>query len=180
MRCFVGLPLPEDLTDRLEEIAGGLRVGRAVPAENMHLTLAFLDDQPEAALDALHEELEGMRATAPRIRLEGLDLFGGDKPRVLFAAVAQDAALSELRRTVRGAARAAGIELPHERFRPHVTLVRFSRFAPGERDALDRLMARHAGFVWPAFRAAEMALMQSVLTHEGAVYEALARYPLAP
>ena len=32
MRAFVGIPLPEDLTDRLEELAVGLRFGCAVPA----------------------------------------------------------------------------------------------------------------------------------------------------
>ncbi|MBR9844371.1 MAG: hypothetical protein GYB25_14515 [Rhodobacteraceae bacterium] len=35
-----------------------LRVGRKPPEENLHLTLAFLDDQPEAVLSELHEALQ--------------------------------------------------------------------------------------------------------------------------
>ncbi|MEG3660568.1 RNA 2',3'-cyclic phosphodiesterase [Celeribacter halophilus] len=122
MRAFVGLPLPDDLTDRLEALAAPLRFGRAVPAENMHVTLAFLDDRPEDLLAELHEELASLSLPAPEIAVAGLDVFGGGKPRLLFASVTQDEALTALRNKVRQAARAVGIDLPHERFRPHISL----------------------------------------------------------
>lgn len=178
MRVFVGIPLPEDLRDRLEELAAGLRFGRAVPAENMHITLAFLDEQPEELLADLHEELSGLYLSAHEIAIDGLDLFGGDKPRLLFAAVRPNEALSDLHKKVRQAARAAGIELSHKRFRPHVTLRRFQRLGFGERDELERFLTQQGAFHVPAFRAASVEMVQSHLTHEGALYETLASYPL--
>lgn len=179
MRAFVGLPVPDDLAERLETLAT-LRFGRAVPAENMHITLAFLDDQPEVTFQVLHEALEAQVLRAPQIAVAGLDAFGGDKPRALIAAIAPDEALTELRKKVRQAACSAGVELSHERFRPHITLRRFQRLSPEERDGLERLMAAQGGFTWPAFRPAEVEMAQSTLTQGGAVYDTLVRYPLAP
>jgi 2'-5' RNA ligase len=178
VRAFVGIPLPDDLSDRLEELAAGLRFGRAIPAENMHVTLAFLDEQPEEVLADLREELAGLHLRSPEIALEGLDLFGGDKPRLLFAAVMPNEALAELHKKVRQAARAAGIALSHERFRPHVTLRRFQRLGFGERDALERFLTLSGAFHAPAFRPASFEMVQSHLSHEGATYETLASYPL--
>ncbi|MCA0044025.1 RNA 2',3'-cyclic phosphodiesterase [Celeribacter litoreus] len=177
MRAFVGLPLPDDLTDRLEELAAGLRFGRAVPAENMHVTLAFLDEQPEDVLAELHAVLEEVECPAPTINIEGLGLFGGDKPRLLFASVEQGTALSHLREKVRTAARSAGVTLAHKRFRPHISLRRFQRLAPTERMELDTFLAARGAFTWPAFDASEMQLVQSTLSHDGAHYDALATYP---
>ncbi|SFJ71720.1 2'-5' RNA ligase [Celeribacter neptunius] len=179
MRAFVGIPLPEDLSDRFEDLASGLRLGRAVPAENMHVTLAFLDDQPEEVLAELHEALSAMTLPQPEIAIEGLDLFGGAKPRLLFASVTAHEALTELRRKVRQAVQRVGITLPHERFRPHVTLRRFNRLAPFERDELERFLTLQGGFQWPGFRPEACQMVESLLTQEGAQYEVLASYPLS-
>ena len=178
MRAFVGIPLPEDLTDRLEELAVGLRFGRAVPAENMHVTLAFLDEQPEEVLADLHEALAGMHLPAPHLEIDGLDVFGGDKPRLLFARVVPDAGLSDLRAKVRQAAGQVGIALKHERFRPHITLRRFSRLSPHERLELVHFFTACGGFAWPGFAAPDCVLYASHLTQDGAQYDRLATYPL--
>lgn len=179
MRAFVSLPVPDDLADRLTALAA-LRFGRAVPAENMHITLAFLDDQPELTLQALYEALEAQVLRAPQVEVAGLGVFGGDKPRVLIAAIAPDDGLTELRRKVRQAARSAGIELSHERFRPHISLRRFQRLGPEECNGLERLLAAQGGFTWPAFRPTEIEMVQSTLTQGGAIYDTLVRLPLAP
>lgn len=180
MRAFVGLPLPEDLIEALGRVQAGLGVGRAVPPENLHLTLAFLDDQPETALAALDAELQAIAGPVPEVRIAGLDLVGGsDAVRLLMAAVAPDPALAALRKRVRGAARAAGIGLKRERFRPHVTLARFRRRqAPGEPVRIADFLAREGGFSWPGFAAGEFVLYRSTLTPEGALYDPLAVYTL--
>lgn len=179
MRAFVGISLPEELSDRLEELAGALRFGRGVPAENMHVTLGFLDEQPEEVLAELHEDLSGLTLPQPEIAIDGLDLFGGHKPRLLFASVTPNDALTELRCKVRQAAQRVGITLPHERFRPHVTLRRFTRLAPFERDELERFLTLQGGFQWPGFRPESCDMLESILTHDGAQYERLASYPLS-
>lgn len=179
IRAFIGLPLPQDVVQALQSVQGSLTVGRCVAAENLHLTLAFLDEQPEAALAALHEELTAIRLPVPRLRISGLDVFGGDKARLVYAAVAADPDLAGLRTRVRGAVRTAGIHLPRERFRPHVTLARLrQRKAPGEIERLHGFLARAGAFSLPEFTVREFVLYQSTLTPEGAIYDALASYPL--
>ncbi|WP_052261738.1 RNA 2',3'-cyclic phosphodiesterase [Leisingera sp. ANG-M1] len=179
MRAFVGLPLPDAAQDALERVQEGLTAGRQVPAENMHLTLAFLDDQPEQVLQTLHQELSEIRAPELQLKFQGVEAFGGRLPRVLAATVQKTPELSRLRDRVRSACQAAGIELQRERFRPHVTLARFPRqFQPGQLEKIVLFLQESAGFSLEA-EGAGFALFQSTLTPGGARYEVLAEYPLS-
>ncbi|WP_052248786.1 RNA 2',3'-cyclic phosphodiesterase [Leisingera sp. ANG-Vp] len=178
MRAFVGLPLPDPALEALERVQEGLTVGRQVPPENMHLTLAFLDDQPEAVLQALHQEIAEIAGPALDLSFDELEVFGGKQPRVLAAAVRKTPELSRLRDRVRSACQSAGIELPRERFRPHVTLVRFPRhLQPGRLEKIAGFLQDTGGFRLEA-RADRIALYQSTLMPDGARYEVLAEYPL--
>lgn len=178
MRAFVGLPLPDAALDALERLQEGLTVGRHVPAANMHLTLAFLDDQPEAALQALHQLLAEIRVPPLTLTFSGLDALGGKLPRVLAAGVQKTPELTRLRDRVRGACRSAGIELPRERFRPHVTLARFPRhLEEGQAEKIARFLSGAAGFRLQC-EADAFALFQSTLAPDGARYDVLAEYSL--
>ena len=85
----------------------------------------------------------------------------------------------ELHRRVRQCAREVGIDLPRERFRPHVTLARFRR------DMLEEQMAQVGAFMaaqgdcsLERFEVAQFCLFGSKLYPEGAVHEVLAEYSL--
>lgn len=179
MRCFVALNLPETVLDSLCGVQQVVRAGRAVPRENMHLTLAFLEDQPEDVLEELHEDLSLIRVPPFEVVVSGLGSFGGDCPRMLYAGVEASPALIGLRRRVLSAARAAGIKLARERFQPHVTLARFRRDEGAQAaTAVAWAMRTHGGLSLPAFQAKEFTLFQSKLTPGGAVHDPLAEYPL--
>lgn len=179
IRTFVAIALPRDLRDALTALTAALGAGRAVARDNLHLTLAFLDDQPPATLTALDDRLRDIAAGSFEIRIRGLDTFGARRPRVVFASVRPCDALLGLRGKVRHAAREAGIALPRERFRPHVTLARFSPSAgPGALDRLGRFLSSHGDFALPPARVHAFTLFRSRLTGDGAEHEALARYPL--
>ena len=49
IRLFVALELPDDVRMRLARLAGGVPGARWMPAENLHLTLAFIGNVPENA-----------------------------------------------------------------------------------------------------------------------------------
>lgn len=178
MRAFVGLLLPQAALDALAHLQEGLNAGRHVPAENMHLTLAFLDDQPEPALQALHQVLAEISAPPLMLTFSGLDSFGGKLPRLLAAEVRKTPELAYLRDRVRGACHQAGLDLPRERFRPHVTLARFPRHLKAEQvEKIARFLSAAAGFRLQC-AAEAFALFQSTLAPEGARYDVLAAYPL--
>lgn len=178
MRAFVGLILPDAALDALEDVQGARAVGRHVPADNMHLTLAFLDDQSETVLQVLHQALSDIAAPPMQLMFHGLETYGGRHPRVLAAAAQKTPELSALRDRVRYACRLAEIELPRARFRPHVTLARFPRhLEAGQEQKIARFLAGTAGFRLDC-TAERFALFQSTLSPDGARYDVLAEYPL--
>ncbi len=179
MRSFVAVELPEGLLGPLLRLQAGLP-GRPVPEDNLHLTLAFLGDLAEPELEALHEALAARSLEACELAVTGIVPFGGRAAKLIAAEVAPTEGLHDLHRTVRAAAREAGIDLPRERFRPHVTLTRFRGAGPDPAEAarLDRAMAEQAGLHLPTEWAAAVVLVGSTLRPEGARHEVLARYPL--
>ena len=178
MRAFLGLPVPEAWLDPLLDMQERLPVGREVAEENLHLTLAFLDDQPERALEALHEGLAARRLGRCALRATGIGALGERKPRAVALEVARVPGLEALHAAALAAARGAGIDLARRRFRPHVTLARLGALGEAEAARLAAALARMPAP--PAEAEAErMVLWRSTLRPEGATYDALAEYPLA-
>ncbi len=179
IRAFVAIEVPDAPATVLEGAQIGLPKGRIVQTENFHITLAFLGEHTEPVLEDIHAELDAISAPGFTARLQGLGTFGGDQPRLLFAEAAPDPTLSGLRKKVRQAARAGGVDLPHERYHPHVTLARFGKGLMGE-DAvqLQVLVARRFAGVQAEFPVEHFGLYESKLGREGPVYSMLAEYPL--
>lgn len=174
----MALILPTVLRDELEELQTDLTVGRLVPGENFHLTLAFLGEHPRPALEDLHLALERISASTPEVVLTGLNVFGGAVPRVLFADVAPSPELSILRSKVHRASREAEIAPDSRKFYPHITLARFSAMGAQDLVDLDAFIARRIGLNAGPFRIRSFGLFQSQLTSKGSAYHLLTEYPL--
>lgn len=179
IRAFVGIPLPDEVADALAAAQAGMPSGREVPSENFHVTLAFLGDQPEPVVEEAYHALAAVRAPSFSLGVEGLGMFGGARPRVLFAQVAPDPGLSRLHRKVLRAVHDAGIALARQRFHPHVTLARFGDALRGEDAAeMQAFVARRVGLCAGPFAVDHFVLYRSHLGRSGAIYEPLAEYPL--
>jgi 2'-5' RNA ligase len=174
MRAFVALTLPQATREALEAVQQVLNLLRPVDPDQMHLTLAFVDDQPGPVLEELHLALEALRAPAMDLRLTGLDGFG-DPLRQVHATLAPSDALATLHHRIARACMTAGIDLPRRRFRPHVTLAR----APIQDAALARAVAQASARFPIDWQASEFALFESHLHRHGPHYRVLAQYPLA-
>ncbi len=179
IRSFVAIRPPDDTCDRLADLGESLGEGRPVAWENLHLTLAFLDDRRPGELEDFASELDARPQRDFEIALEGLGMFGGAKPRSVHLAVRPEPALNALEATVRRAAAGAGFPLPQRRFTPHVTLVRFSGAAPAS-GRLPRWIEAHAGIRLPPFRAERFALYRSELTSAGPIYTEMLGFDLEP
>ncbi len=142
------------------------------------MTLAFLDDQPEDVLETLHELLEARRLPAATMRPLAFAAMGST-PRAVVLDLAPDAGLTALHDTIRSAARQSGMALPRARFRPHVTLARYSRTAPCDTERLPGTLAKIGAPDLVPMPATAATLWSSTLTPDGPIYEPVASYRIA-
>ncbi|WP_323035537.1 RNA 2',3'-cyclic phosphodiesterase [Pararhodobacter sp.] len=177
IRAFLALPLPDAMRNRLTIVQHTLRLDDPVPAENLHVTLAFLGEQPEPKLEEMHLFLTARPLPMPVLRLAGLGVFGGNAPRNIHACLAPDPRLTALQARVVQAARGAGIALERRKFVPHVTLARFAKHEVSA-ETLAAAMQTVGRVHSDAHSVPEMVLYRSTLRKDGAVYDALAEYPL--
>ena len=178
IRAFLGIDLPAAVRGALQVQQFLLPLPRKVEPENLHLTLVFLGECPEPALQAAHEGFEALRERGFPLALQGLGLFGKDKPRVAWAGVGPSPELMKLQAKVETIARRAGCPIDARKFTPHVTLGRFQPPPPADAMRLERAVAMGTGFRTDPWEVTELTLWRSHLTGKGSQYEVLARYPL--
>ncbi|MEM1276525.1 MAG: RNA 2',3'-cyclic phosphodiesterase [Pseudomonadota bacterium] len=178
IRAFVALTLPDPMIEALDALQADLTIGSLVARENLHLTLAFLGEQPRPVLEDLHLALERIRLAPFELTLSGLGQFGGREPRTIHAEADRTEPLKRLRGKVYRAAEEAGLTPDTRRFHPHVTLSRLKALDFEERAGLERWTARHAGFAAGPSEMSSFGLYQSTLTRNGPVYDLMAAYPL--
>ncbi|OOF12585.1 2'-5' RNA ligase [Salinivibrio sp. PR5] len=115
----VNLAAREALADYKNQLSGE---GRAVPDANLHLTLAFLGDVPEAVLPALCEEANAIRLSSFSLTLSQLAVWSG--PNIACATVATPPAmLCDLAHRLSQLA-AWPAQRDSHAFTPHITLRR--------------------------------------------------------
>jgi 2'-5' RNA ligase len=178
IRAFVAIELDQQTRSALAVQQFMLPLPSKVSVENLHLTLAFLGEVPERQLEDAHEFFVAIRVGAFSLSFDGLGLFGGDRPRAAYAALAPSEPLMRLQRKVEGAARQAGIAVEGRRYLPHVTLGRFRPPGLEEMMRLERAVASAMGFRAGPMQVSEFVLYESTLARGGSRYDVLARYPL--
>jgi len=108
---------------RVGESLAGIVGGRPVPADKIHMTLAFLGSLAEEQTGAAVLAASTVKGREIRMAIDSVGSFR--RSRVGWAAPSQpDAPLAELQATLAGALRARGFALEDRAFAPHVTLVR--------------------------------------------------------
>ncbi len=178
IRAFVAVELDDATRSALAVQQFLLPLPRREPVENLHMTLTFLGEVPEPLLEEVHGALSDLRLPAFCLSLSGLDMFGGDRPRLVYARVVPDAPLNRLQRKVEGAARKVGVQIGAHRFLPHVTLGRFRPPGPEAAFRLERAVVDQGGFRAGPVPVREIVLFESTRLRDGARYSVLARYPL--
>lgn len=173
-RLFTGLEIPRPLADELTSLRGGLTGARWIEASDYHLTLRFIGDIDEPTAEAVDEVMTRIRRRPFTVTLEGLDYFGGDKPRAIVAKAQPSAALLELQAEQERLLRRIGIPPEPRRFTPHVTLARM-------RNASQIAVAHYLGtrgFLSRRFEADGFVLYSARDSVGGGPYVIEAAYPL--
>jgi 2'-5' RNA ligase len=178
LRLFVALELPAEAVTVLEAFAGEAAdpaVWRTVPAESLHVTLAFLGQTEASRVASVAEALDAAAGDrlAPRLAFAGPLLLPPSRPRVLTAALTdRDGTLGALQARVSSALAAIGAYAPERRaFRPHVTVARLRPRARAARSL-------EAAIAPLEFAGTAVTLFSSRTSPHGASYEPLSTIPL--
>jgi len=173
-RLFTALEIPPDVGFGLSLLRGGLAGARWIDPENYHVTLRFVGDVDDATGRDIMEMLGEVRRPAFDLTIEGLDQFGGRKPRAVFAAVKTHPALMELQAEQERIMQRLGLAAERN-FKPHVTLARL-------RDASSRQVADYLAtrgpYRSPSFHVPRFVLFSSRDSVGGGPYLVEAAYPL--
>jgi 2'-5' RNA ligase len=176
---FVALDLPEPARSELAGWRDSLVTGRddlrPVATTALHVTLAFLGWQDEAAAERIAGDAFGAVAGAepPILAATGVRGVPPRRPR-LFALDLEDedSRATRVQGAISDALEKARFYRPEKRpFWPHVTLARVKRGARAE-PLPDAAPPREP------FEARELTLYRSTLRPQGALYEPLARADL--
>ena len=155
---------------------------RWIPTGNMHLTLKFIGEADERILPDLNEIAADAASRVKRFRV-AYGAFGGfpnlSNPRVIFFEAKEGKrGLSEIAHLLEKGVAPLGVERERRPFTAHLTLARI-------KEPLPRGMVERLATVPPLPPTAvqdvdRIVLMQSRLAREGATYEEIGSFALAP
>ncbi|GAB4573803.1 MAG: RNA 2',3'-cyclic phosphodiesterase [Rhodothalassiaceae bacterium] len=174
-RLFIGLELPDEAKTALALLRGGIEGARWQSDDQYHLTLRFIGEVPPPILPEIAAALGRLEGAGFELGLRGVGIFGEpERPRLLWAGVADPEPLIRLHRRIDRLLAAIGIPSDMRKYIPHVTLARFS----GRAGRVAPWLLAHDGFRFPPFMVGEAVLFESHLGHAAARYEPLLRVPL--
>jgi RNA 2',3'-cyclic 3'-phosphodiesterase len=183
IRAFIAIDLPDDVRAAIAKAQADLRQTVGVKISwakvgNLHLTLQFLGDVEESAVEAIRAALAGIAGDhAPfELRVAGAGAFPDERrPRVLWVGC-EDGKLTALAKSVHAAMRPLGFEPEQREFTAHLTLGRVK--SPRPDVALTRALDSIKNAAFGAMRVEAIHLMRSELHPDGSIYSKLSSHQL--
>ena len=175
-RLFVALRPPLAMRSRLLALMAGIPGARWQDDGLLHLTLRFIGEVDRHQANDIAAALAAVTQPRPTIALAGVGTFEHKgRTDTVWAGIAPDPGLRALRDRVGRALVTVGIAPEERAFTPHITLARLNRTA----GPIEPFVAEAAGLSSPAVTLDAFLLYESVLGSDGAIYNAVARYPLS-
>ena len=130
MRLFIGIrptePIRGSLIKAQRDLARLGVSGSFLPPENLHMTLAFIGEHPDAG--SVLDAMEKASASPFEIVLNGIGVFGNS---ILWGGIEKNETLEQLVRRLRYELAKADIPVDISKFVPHFTLIRKADLSRG-------------------------------------------------
>jgi 2'-5' RNA ligase len=194
MRLFVALDIDDAIRERIvrfvEGVQGFASEARWMKPESLHVTLKFIGEQPEAAVEAIKQALATISSGAPEIQFGGYGFFPTAKSaRVFWIGMEAGPQLAALAAAIDEKMATLGIPKEDRAYSPHLTLARGSGASgsprrhkgDGPNRTFQHLQDKLSALPTPEFgtmTAREFFLYQSQLSPKGSKYTKLARFAL--
>lgn len=197
MRIFVALDIPEDIRQRIERFAEGVRNfapdARWVRPESLHVTLKFIGEKSAEEIENVRETLSSVQGNPIDIKFGGFGFFPNPRSaRVFWVGIESGPGLSQLAKHVDEALAFLNIPKEDHPFSPHLTLARAGRGSSGDprrqkgdspNHRFAKLQEKLATLSPPEFgtmTAREFFLYQSQLGRGGSRYTKIGQFALKP
>jgi 2'-5' RNA ligase len=194
MRIFIALDIDDAIRARIarfvEGVSGFAPEARWAKPESLHVTLKFIGEQPEPAVEQIKQALSVIPANAAEIHFRGFGFFPTAKSaRVFWIGMEAGPQLATLAAAIDDKTALLGIPKEDRAFSPHLTLARGAGRSGSPRRhktdapnrAFQRLQKTLAALPTPEFgtmTAREFFLYQSQLSPKGSKYTKVARFGL--
>jgi RNA 2',3'-cyclic 3'-phosphodiesterase len=194
MRIFIALDIDDAIRQRIqrfmEGVSGFAPDARWVRPESLHVTLKFIGEKPDEAVEEIKHALAGIRAKPIEITFRGYGFFPTPKAaRVFWVGIESGTALPSLANTVDETTAVLGIAKEEHPFTAHLTLARGGgrsgspRLGPHDtaNKNFQRVQEKLAALPTPEFgtmTAHEFFLYQSQISRGGSRYTKIASFTL--
>jgi 2'-5' RNA ligase len=175
-RLFAGLEIPEEVGHTLSMLRGGLPGARWIDPEDYHVTLRFIGDIDTVSANEIASMLFRVNRKPFEVTVQGLQSFGGKKPRAVVASVLPSRPLIELQAELERLMQRLGFDPEGRKFTPHITLARL-RDATNQ-DVADYLSLR-GYFPTKVFTAQRFVLFSARASTGGGPYVVEDSYALS-
>jgi 2'-5' RNA ligase len=194
MRIFIALDIDDSIRERIarfvEGVTGFAPDARWARPESLHITLKFIGEQPEPAVEQITRSLNTITGSAAEIYFRGYGFFPSVKSaRVFWVGMEAGPQLAALAAEIDEQMASLTIQKEGRAFSPHLTLARGAGRSGSPRrhpaDApnrtFERLQEKLAALPTPEFgtmTARDFFLYRSQLSPKGSKYTKLARFNL--
>lgn len=184
MRCFIAVDVPAPVREAAARVQASLQAAGAdvkwTSPESLHVTLKFLGELDDAAVEAVKAKLASDAPSRGRlvVRFRGVGSFPErGRPRVIWAGCEGEVdGLAALARLAEEAGTEAGVEPEARPFAPHLTLGRVK--TPRNVQSLQALLPRFREVAFGECPVQAVVLYKSTLRPQGALYEPQATFEL--
>ncbi len=194
MRLFIALDIDDAIRERIARFMDGVRNfapdARWVKPESLHVTLKFIGEQPDTAVEQIKQSLATIKSSPSEILFRGYGFFPtANSARVFWIGMEAGPQLAALSAAIDEQMPSLGILKEDRAFNPHLTLARGPggpgvpgwRKEDGPNRIFQRLQEKLASLPTPEFGTMtprEFFLYQSQLSPKGSKYTKLARFTL--
>ena len=194
MRLFIALDIDDAIRERIARFVEGVQgfapEVRWVKPASLHVTLKFIGEQPEPAVEQMKVALRTVNWSTTEIQFRGYGFFPTAKSaRVFWLGIEAGPQLAALALAINEKMVTLGIPKEDRAYSPHLTLARGSggsgspgwRKGDGPNRAFERLQEKLASLPLPEFGTMtphEFFLYQSQLSPKGSKYTKLERFAL--
>jgi 2'-5' RNA ligase len=178
VRSFICVEINNsEVVSRIEELTSKIKFDgvRPVKSHQLHLTLKFLGEVPEAQIESIKQAIQTIEFSSFAISLEGMGCFPKlNYIRVVWIGIKEGSEnLKQLAELVEEKLNLIGFPREKRRFSPHLTLGRIKKLRNADKKQLTTIIQNSKTIPIGDQMVDELILKKSTLTPKGAIYENL-------